>query len=45
MANQTISFNAPGPRTFGDAPFTVSSALTVTFAASGNGTISGDSVT
>jgi hypothetical protein len=47
--NQTITFNALPNKTYGDAPFTVSatasSGLTVSFAASGNCTVSGSTVT
>jgi hypothetical protein len=50
-ADQTITFTAPGPRTLGDAPFTVSatssSGLPVSFTVPGGGpcTISGATVT
>jgi hypothetical protein len=48
-ANQTINFTAPGNKMFGDAPFTVSatasSTLPVTFTASGNCSIAGNTVT
>jgi DnaJ-class molecular chaperone len=49
-ANQTITFNSPGTRTFGDAPFnlsaTASSGLLVGFSiVSGPATISGATVT
>jgi hypothetical protein len=50
-SDQTITFTAPGPRTLGDAPFTVSatssSGLPVTFTVPGGGpcTISGATVT
>jgi uncharacterized protein YjiK/phosphodiesterase/alkaline phosphatase D-like protein len=47
--NQTIAFGALPNKTFGDAPFTVSatasSGLPVSFAASGNCTVSGATVT
>jgi hypothetical protein len=48
-ANQTITFGALANKAYGDAPFTVSatasSGLTVSFAASGNCTVSGTTVT
>lgn len=48
-ANQTISFGSLASKTYGDAPFTVSatatSGLAVSFAATGNCTISGNTVT
>ena len=48
-ANQTITFGALADKTFGDAPFTVSatasSGLPVSFAASGNCSVSGTTVT
>jgi hypothetical protein len=48
-ADQTITFVALPSRTYGDAPFTVSasasSGLAVSFAASGNCTLSGNAVT
>src|SRR5205807_6000587 len=47
-ANQTITFNALANKTFGDADFSVSatasSGLSVSFAASGNCTIAGNTV-
>jgi hypothetical protein len=47
--NQTITFAQPANKTFGDAPFaltaTASSGLPVSFAASGNCTVSGNVVT
>ena len=50
QASQTITFGALPARTYGDAPFTVSatgggSGNPVMFAASGNCTVSGDTVT
>jgi sugar lactone lactonase YvrE len=49
MADQTITFAAIAPKTFGDPPFvvtpTANSGLPVTIAASGNCTLSGATVT
>lgn len=48
-ANQTITFDPLGNKTFGDPPFalsaTASSGLPVSFAASGNCTVAGETVT
>jgi hypothetical protein len=48
-ANQSITFDGPADKTFGDAPFTVSatatSGLAVTFGAAGNCSVDGDEVT
>ena len=47
--DQTIRFNAPANKVFGDAPFTVnataSSGLAVSFSATGNCTLAGNTVT